>query len=152
MSDPSKSCKVGKTGQSVPKPTIIIAAKNRISRRRMARALAGQAGRVEMTGSAVRLMSSLLHKECSVIVLADGLAEGLALPALVPLLKRCNPQAAIILAADDVPRREEFTVRQQGIFYCANRPVGATAWDELQLAVDCACNRVLLEDRPVRCH
>ncbi len=152
MSDPSKTCRIGKTGWSTPNLSIIIAAKNRISRRRLARALAGRAGRVETTGSAARLMSSLLHGGRSVVVLADGLAEGLALPTLVPLLKRCNPQTAIILAADDVPRREEFKVREQGIFYCAHRPVGAMAWDELQLAVDCACNRVLLEDGPVRCH
>jgi hypothetical protein len=96
-------------------------------------------------------MGSLLHGGRSVVVLADRLAEGLPLPALVPLLKRCNPHAAIILAADDVPRQEEFKVRQQGIFYRANRPAGAAKWDELQLAIDCACSRVL-ETEPARCH
>ena len=136
----------------MPKPTIIIAAKNRIRRSRMARALASQAGRVETTGSAACLMESLLHSGRSVVVLVDRLAEGLPLPALVTLLKRCNPHAAIILAVDDMPRQEEFKVRQQGIFYRANRPVDATRWDELQLAVDCACSRVLLESGSVRSH
>lgn len=124
-------------------PKVIIAEKNPISRSRTARALASKAGAVETTGSAACLMGDLLHGGSTVIVLGDGLEENLSLATLVQLLKSCNPRSTIILAADDVSPAEELKVRQQGVFYRTNRPVCDLGWDELQLAVACACNKVV---------
>jgi DNA-binding NtrC family response regulator len=127
-----------------PRPGIIIADRNRVRRARLARALADTDGALATTGSAACLMEQLLRGGPSVVVLGDGLAEGLTVAALIPLLKSCNPRLTIILAADEVSAAEEIKVRQQGIFYRITRPVCARGWDELLLAVECACNKVML--------
>ena len=114
----------------------------------MARELAGQGYSVQTTGSAAELMESLLHDGWSVVVLGDGLEEGLSPASLVELLKSCSPRAAVILAVGELSRAEELKVRQLGIFYRASRPVTAIGRDELSLAVDCACNRLMLTGKP----
>ncbi|MCK4507093.1 MAG: hypothetical protein KAU27_01030 [Desulfuromonadales bacterium] len=133
-------------------PKIIIAEKNQISRTRMARALEEMAHPLEATGSAAYLMQNLLHGELSVIVLGDGLEEGLSVATLVSLLKSCDPDSTIIHVSDDVHPLEEIKMRQQGIFYRMNRPICALGWDELQLAVECACNRAMLATMSCRSH
>lgn len=125
-------------------PSIIIADKNQISRTRTARVLAGPGRSVEATGSAAKLMHSLLHDSWSVVVLGDGLEEELSPASLVALLKSCCPRATLILAAGELSLAEERKVRQQGIFYRASRPVSDAGWDELSLAVDCACRKLAL--------
>lgn len=120
---------------------IIVAEKNHVIRSRMARALSGKAYSVETTGSAAHLMRDLLHRKLSVVVLGDGLEESLSITVLISLMKTCNPHLTIILVGDEVSPVEEIKVRQQGIFYRTNRPVCPTGWNELQLAVDCACNK-----------
>ncbi|MBW6512239.1 MAG: response regulator [Desulfuromonadaceae bacterium] len=133
-------------------PKVIIADKNLISRAGMARALAAKIYTVEYTGSAASLMESLLHDGSSVVVLGDGLEEGLSVASLVTLLKSCSRHSTIILVADEVSASEELKVRQQGIFYRTNRPVCALGWDELQQAIDCARNKVMLATRAFRPH
>lgn len=135
---------------AMQQPRVIVAESNQISRDRMARALAEKHNVVATTGSAACLMEYLLHGGMSVIVLGDGLEEGLSLASLIPLLKSCSPHSTIILAADEVSAAEELKVRQQGIFYRTNRPVCDLGWDELQLAVDCARNKVMLASVPAR--
>jgi len=152
MSDPIETERFRESEQTMSKPKIIIASSDRISRTRMARALTHEGYTVETAGSAAYLMAALLHGGQPVVVLADRLTEGLALPALVALLKSCNPRATIILAADDVPLQEEIRVRRKGIFYRTNRPDCDTGWDELQQAVVCACHRVQLETAQARCY
>ncbi len=129
-------------------PSIIIADKNQISRTRTARMLAGQGRSVATTGSAANLMESLLHDSWSVVVLGDGLEEGLSPASLVALLKSCCPRATLILATGELSLTEERKVRQQGIFYRASQPVSAMGWDELSLAVDCACRKLVLAGKP----
>jgi DNA-binding NtrC family response regulator len=145
MTPPNETGACRATVQPLAKITLILAARDRISRTRMARALADRGCTVEMAGSAARLMEFLLRGGRPVVVLADRLAEGLAWPALVSLLKGCNPRAALILAVDELSKQEDLRVRQQGVFYRTSRPVYAAEWDELQLAIDCACRRVQRE-------
>ena len=133
-------------------PTIIIAEKNHLSRTRMALAFAERNHFVKTTGSAAYLMQNLLHGGLSVVVLGVGLYEGLSLTTLIQLLKSCDPHSTIILVSDDVSPTEEVKVRQQGIFYRTNRPICALGWDELQQAVDCACNKIRLRTTPFRSH
>jgi len=133
-------------------PEIIIAADNPVSRSRMARVLADKARSVECTGSAACLMDSLLRGGPFIVILGDGLEEGLSVVQLVTLLKSCNPRATIILAADDVSPTEEVKVRQQGLFFRTTCPVNALGWEELQLAVECACKKVLQGTMPVHVH
>jgi DNA-binding NtrC family response regulator len=125
-------------------PKIIIAEKSQFSRTRMARALTEKGCSVETTGSAACLMENLLRGGMSIVILGDGLEEGLSVASLIPLLKSCSTRSTIILVADDVPPSEEVNVRQQGLFYRINRPASALGWSELQLAVDCARNKLML--------
>ncbi len=140
----------GKDAMSATK--LIIAHKDYTSRLRIARMLIAGDGEVETTGSAACLMESLMRGGRPVVVLADGLEEELTLAALVPLLKSCNPHATIILVADDLSWSDELKMRQQGIFYRTHRPVCAAGWDELQLAVACACKRIRPAGTPVCAH
>lgn len=134
----------------MPATELIIAHKDQASRSRIARMLADYAGSTATTGTAAGLMAMLLRGGRPVVVLAGGLEEELALTSLVPLLKSCNRHATIIVVADDLSSSDELKVRQQGIFYRTNRPLCATGWDELQLAVACACNKMRLACTPVR--
>lgn len=152
MNIPGTFTSFQKNGATMAEPTIIIAANNQRRCTRMARVLAEKGFSVKTTGSAASLMESLLHGGLSVVVLGDGLEEGLSVASLIPLLKICSPHSTIILATDDVSPTEERTVRQQGIFYRINPPVSPTGWDELQLAVECACNKVMLESIPACSH
>lgn len=152
MTPPNETATCRATEQPLAKTMLIIAARDRISRTRMARALADQGCVIEMAGSAARLMESLLRGGRPVVVLADRLAEGLAWPTLVSLLKGCNPRAALILAVNELPKQDDLRVRQQGVFYRASQPVSAAEWDELQLAIDCACSRAQRETAASRCH
>ena len=133
-------------------PTIIVAEKNHQSRSRMAMAFAERNHFVKTTGSAAFLMQNLLHGGLSVVVLGEGLEEGLSVATLIPLLKSCDPHSTIILVADDVSLNEEVNVLQQGIFYRTNRPICALGWDELHQAVDCACNKLKLRTTSFRSH
>jgi len=133
---------------AMPRPTIIVAGKNQIQRTRAARMLSDGSISIETTGSAAHLMEMLLHGGLAIVVLIDGLEEGLSFAHLVPLLKSCSSRAIIILAADGVSHAEELCIRQQGVFYRTNQPACAEGWDELQLAVDCAWNSALSANRP----
>jgi DNA-binding NarL/FixJ family response regulator len=122
---------------------IIIADKHPVIRNRMVSLLTVSTHSVVTTSSTAHLMQDLLQGGQPIIVLGDGLEEGMPVATLVRLLKCCNPHATIILVADDVALEEERRVRQQGIFYRANRPRCAMGWDELQLAIACACRSVI---------
>jgi len=133
-------------------PEIIIAAKNPVSRTRMARALADKDCVIESTGSAACLMESLLRGGSLIVILGDGLEEGLSVAQLIPLLKSCNHRATIILVADDISPTEEVKVRQQGVFYRTTRPICTLGWEELHLAVECACNKLQHATGPIHAH
>lgn len=134
------------------KPGVIVAEKNPFTRARVARMLSANAHHVETTGSAAELMQALLRGRFSVVVLGDGLEEGLSVAVLVRLLKSCNPDVTIILLADEIPQAEARRIRQQGIFYHSNRPACGPGWDELQLAVACACKEDLTTPIAQRVH
>ncbi len=152
MSDLIRSTLTNKNEANVLRPKIIIAEKNQVIRSRMARALSGLDHIVETTASAAHLMGKLLHSGLSIVVLGEGLEEGLSVSMLVPLLKSCNPHSTIILVADDVLPVEEVKVRQHGIFYHTNRPLCALGWNELKQAVSCACNQTKYETAFSRAH
>ena len=130
------------------RPILIVAGKNPIQRARMARMLSDGIAAIATTGSAACLMEMLLRGKRSIVVLSDGLEENLSFTRLIPLLKSCNPHLIIILASDDVSHSDELCIGQQGVFYRTNQPDCAEGWDELQLAVHCACNSALYATRP----
>lgn len=131
---------------------IIIAASHSACRNRMAQALTDEGAKVDTTDSAACLMAELLRGGSPIVILSDGLEEGLSLATLVPLLKRCNRHATIILAAADLPLEEEIKIYRSGIFCRTGQSFGATGRGELQLAVACAHRRLEQVAVPAICH
>ncbi len=98
-----------------------------------------QAGyQVETTDSAVHVFCSILEKKIPVLLLGENFDAKLASADLIPLLKRCNRQLAIILVSDTMPLPLIRKIRTEGIFYHALKPVGPMDREELQQAVECA--------------
>lgn len=98
-----------------------------------------QAGyRVETTDSAIHCFCSIVEKHIPVVLLGENFDSKLASADLIPLLKRCNRQLAIIIVSDEVPLPLARKIRQEGIFYHALRPVGPMDREELHQAVECA--------------
>lgn len=133
-------------------PAIIIAASHSAFRNRMAQVLTEKGTPVETTDSAACLMAALLRGGAPIVILSDGLEEGVPLPRLVPLLKRCNRHATIILAAVGLPLEEEIKIHRSGIFCRTGQSIGATDRNELQLAVTCAQRRQSQVAFPANCH
>lgn len=121
------------------RPEIVIADNNKEMRQRMAKILSDRMHSVRTTRSAAHLMHHLLHGMRPLVILGDGLEEGLSIANLLPLLKSCLPSLTVILVTDDLSFPEEVKVRQSNIFYRMNRPVTEECWHELQQAIECAC-------------
>lgn len=96
--------------------------------------------KVSATGSAARALGDMLSKNAQVLILGTQL-ECLTAADLVPLLKKCNQDATIILVSDDQPLPQIRKVRREGIFYHLLRPANAEDGEELCLAVRCAMER-----------
>lgn len=126
------------------RPEIVIADNNHKMRERMANALADREYAISTTGSAALLMHHLLHGKRPVVILGDGLEEGLTVSNLLSLLKSCVPTLLVILITGDLSFPEEVKVRQQEIFYRMHRPESAACWGELYQAVECACKGATL--------
>lgn len=98
-----------------------------------------QAGyQVETTDSAIHAFCSIIEKHIPVILLGQDFDKKLASADLIPLLKRCNRQLAVIVVSDEMPLPLERKIRSEGIFYHALRPAGPADREELHQAVECA--------------
>lgn len=96
--------------------------------------------KVSATGSAARALGDVLSRNAQVLILGNQL-ECLTAADLVPLLKKCNQDATIILVTDDQPLPLIRKVRREGIFYHLLRPADSDDGEELCLAVRCAMQR-----------
>lgn len=98
-----------------------------------------QAGyQVETTDSAVHAFCSIVEKQIPVLLLGEDFDQKLASADLIPLLKKCNRQLAIIFVSDDMPLPVARKVRAAGIFYHTLKPAGPSDREELHQAVECA--------------
>ena len=93
---------------------------------------------VETTDSAIHAFCSVLEKHTPIILLGSDFDKKLASADLIPLLKRCNRQLAIIVVSDEIPLALERKIRKEGIFYHALKPAGPADREELHQAVECA--------------
>lgn len=93
---------------------------------------------VETTDSAIHAFCSVLEKHTPVILLGADFDKKLAAADLIPLLKKCNRQLAIIVVSDELPLALERKIRKEGIFYHALKPAGPSDREELHQAVECA--------------
>ena len=90
------------------------------------------------TDSAVSVMCDILKKHVPVLLLGGDFDKKIGLPHLLHLLKKCNRHLAVILVSDEATLPMVRTIRQEGIFYHALRPVTEEDREEIKQAVECA--------------
>lgn len=116
---------------------MIVADKNAVTRKQMAKLLIDAGYDVMVTDSAAKTICGVLNKTAKVVLLGTALDEFTS-AELVPLLKKCNRDLIIILVADDTPLPLMRKVRQEGIFYHALRPLEPKDNEEIKEVVRCA--------------
>jgi DNA-binding NtrC family response regulator len=116
---------------------LLIADKDRGTRRRMANLLIEAGYDVMVTDSAAKTINGVRKKKAQVVLLGAELGE-FTFVELVPLLKRCNRKLTIVLIADDTPLPLIRKVREEGIFYHALRPTEPEGEEEIRQVVKCA--------------
>ena len=116
---------------------ILIANKDQTSRDQMAEVFRQDGYQVEVADSVVNSLQGILDKSIQVVVLAGVFNES-QVAKFVPLLKKCNRNLSIILISDEMPLDLLRSIRKEGIFYHALKPVEDESWDEIRQAVSCA--------------
>ena len=116
---------------------LLIADKDRGTRRQMANLLIEAGYKVVVTDSVTKTIDSVRKKKAQVVLLGAELGE-YTFGELVPLLKRYNHKLTIVLIADDTPLPLIRKVREEGIFYHALRPAEPAGEEEIRQVVKCA--------------
>ncbi len=116
---------------------ILIANKDQTSRDQMAEVFRQDGYQVEVADSVVNSLQGILDKSIQVVVLAGVFNES-QVAKFVPLLKICNRNLSIILISDEMPLDLLRSIRKEGIFYHALKPVEDESWDEIRQVVSCA--------------
>ncbi len=118
-------------------PGLLIADSHTESRKLLLKLFLHSGFEVVVATSAASALSSVFNRSVKVVLLG-GYIEGLSSAALVPLLRECNPQVAIILVSEPLPLAQLREVRRAGVFYHALPPLSAAEGEELLQAVFCA--------------
>ena len=118
--------------------SILIADKNTNFLRDISEFFKGAGYEVSTTDSAVHVICDILKKNIPVLLLGSDFDKKIGLPHLLHLLKKCNRHLAVILVSDEATLPMVRTIRQEGIFYHALRPVTEEDREEIKQAVECA--------------
>jgi DNA-binding NtrC family response regulator len=93
---------------------------------------------VATTESAASVICDILKKNVPVLLLGSDFDKKIGLPQLLHLLKKCNRHLAVIMVSDEASLPMVRTIRGEGIFYHALRPVTEDDREEIKQAVECA--------------
>lgn len=121
---------------------ILVADKDTAFLRDISCSLTGAGYNVETTSSTVQVISNILKKKTPVVLLGSDFDNKVNVLDLVRLLKKCNRHLAVILVSDEASLPVVQTIRKEGIFYYALRPVNAEDRDELTQAAICALESI----------
>lgn len=116
---------------------LLVANKNQVAREQMATLFENDGYEVTAADSVVNSLEGILDKSIQVVLLG-GVFDEQQVSKFVPLLKKCNRNLSIVLVSDEMPLELLRSIRKEGIFYHALRPVGDESWDEIRQAVSCA--------------
>lgn len=107
---------------------------------------------VETTDSAVHVICNILQKQTPVVLLGGDFDKKINMLQLLQLLKKCNRHLAVVVVSDEASLPMVRSIRREGIFYHALRPVTPTDREEIRQAVECAFTSLkgLSEARAVR--
>jgi DNA-binding NtrC family response regulator len=119
---------------------LLIADEDLVSRKQMADLFIDAGYQVTVTTTAAGALSGILKKTAQVVLLSTRFDELLA-TELIPILKQCNRNLAIILVASELPLSLLRRARSEGIFYHALKPGRPGDEQELRQAVKCAFER-----------
>jgi DNA-binding NtrC family response regulator len=97
---------------------------------------------VEATDSAVHAVSTVLARKTPVVLLGSDFDKLIKIQDLVPLLRKCHQQLDIILISNVESLPLIRTMRQEGIYYHALKPVVPEDIEEIRLAVKCAFDKL----------
>jgi DNA-binding NtrC family response regulator len=111
-------------------------------RRQVANVFRMDGYRVETTDSAVHAISTVLQRKPPVVVLGSDFDKLIRIQDLVHLLKKCHRQIAVILISNVESLPLIRTIRQEGIYYHALKPVDTDDIEEIRLAVECAFDKL----------
>ena len=92
---------------------------------------------ITSTDSVANALERIINKEIQVVVL-DGHYDEQNVAKLVPLLKKCNRNLAIVLSSSEMPLDLLKRIRKEGIFYHALRNDGEDNSEEIYQAVSYA--------------
>ena len=113
---------------------LLIAHQDEGARERLGRMFPQDEFRVTTAGSVAGALEGIINKEIQVVVIDGDCHEGNVV-RLVPLLKKCNRNLAIILVSEEMPLNLVRRIRQEGIFYHALKSVEQENESEIYEAV-----------------
>lgn len=116
---------------------LLIADNDITSRVRLAQLFIRSGYDVMVTGSLVQALCGILKRSVQVVLLSSEFDQ-LSATELIPLMKKCNRNLAIILIADEISLSLIRRARCAGIFYHALKPARSEDREELRQAVQCA--------------
>ena len=118
--------------------SILIADKDTNFLREISEFFKGAGYAVATTESAASVICDILKKNVPVLLLGSDFDKKIGLPQLLHLLKKCNRHLAVIMVSDEASLPMVRTIRGEGIFYHALRPVTEDDREEIKQAVECA--------------
>lgn len=116
---------------------VLIAGENREASKFMAELCIEAGYSVTVTTTAAGVFNGILKKTARVILLGSSFDE-LAAIELIPLLKKCCRDLAIILVSNEASLPVIRRLRNEGIFYHLLKPVLPEDREELKQVVACA--------------
>ncbi len=113
---------------------LLIANRNEDARERLRNQFDPDEYQVTTTDSVANALEGIINKDIQVVVIDGDCHEGNVV-RLVPLLKKCNRNLAIILVSEEMPLNLVRRIRQEGIFYHALKSAGQENETEIYEAV-----------------
>jgi DNA-binding NtrC family response regulator len=113
---------------------LLIANRDQRARERLSAMFAPDEYRVATADSVANALEGIINKEIQVVVIDGDCHEGNVV-RLVPLLKKCNRNLAIILVSEEMPLNLVRRIRQEGIFYHALKSASQENESEIYEAV-----------------
>ena len=126
-----------RTEEIMPPQGLLIADEDLASRKQMAELFIEAGYQVTVSTTVAGVLSGILKRSAQVVLLSTRFDELLA-SELIPILKQCNRNLAIILVASELPLSLLRRARKEGIFYHALKPGRPGDEEELRQAVKCA--------------
>ena len=124
----------------MPRQGLLIADDDLVTRKQLTELFIDAGYQVTAPVSVAGVLHGILKETVKVVLLSTRFDELLA-TEVIPLLKRCNRDLAIILVASELPLALLRKARHEGIFYHALKPVQPGDEDELYQAVKCAFDK-----------